>query len=64
MCLLDYDYIILDNAYLVHKPGIKEDDKIKNVDKKFIQSFNKIISNRITNEFNALYGNRKGCTIH
>jgi len=21
MCLLDYDFMILDNAYLVHKPG-------------------------------------------
>lgn len=33
MCLLDYDYHILNNAFLVHKPGIKKlkSDHIRDV---------------------------------
>lgn len=29
MCLLDYDFMVLDNAFLVHKPGIKRRTEIK-----------------------------------
>ena len=23
MCVLDYDFMVLDNAFLIHRPGIK-----------------------------------------
>lgn len=29
MCLLDYDFMVLDNAFLIHKPGIKKKMEFK-----------------------------------
>lgn len=62
LCVLDYDFLILDNAYLVHKPGIKvykKDPKRSLLAGKTNQLINKVI----IPELKILYGVRKGCAI-
>ncbi|XP_018321843.1 beta-1,4-glucuronyltransferase 1-like [Agrilus planipennis] len=62
-CVLDYDYLILNNAFLVHRPGIK---KAKEQLKQFIGQIiktNKFLKNEIKHELTLLYGNRTGCEL-
>ncbi|XP_017108665.2 beta-1,4-glucuronyltransferase 1 isoform X1 [Drosophila bipectinata] len=62
MCVLGYEFHILDNAFLVHKPGIKEAYlPIGRV----IQSHrtDSLISREIFRELRFMYGSRKGCII-
>lgn len=59
MCLLDYDFIVLDNAFLTHKAGIKkpvksEDEPAKLKD--LVDGTNKMISEVIRPELETLYG--------
>ncbi|XP_076367279.1 beta-1,4-glucuronyltransferase 1-like [Tachypleus tridentatus] len=61
LCLLNYDVYILDNAFLVHAPGIK---RIDNNDQKrrmpYIAQNNRVHS-RILKYLKTKYGDRKGC---
>lgn len=62
MCLLDYNFNILSNAFLVHRPGIKElqearRPKLENIVKKFILK-------EILPEIRKKYGNNKDCEIN
>ncbi|KAF2893222.1 hypothetical protein ILUMI_12941, partial [Ignelater luminosus] len=57
LCLLNYDYVILDNAFLVHKPGIKK----KMVNAKIIPKTGKFIREVLGKQLEAIYGKRKGC---
>ncbi|XP_076275516.1 beta-1,4-glucuronyltransferase 1-like [Rhynchophorus ferrugineus] len=62
LCVLDYDFMILDNAFLVHKPGIKvykKDPKRAMLAGKTNQLIKKIIFP----ELKVLYGVRKGCAV-
>lgn len=61
MCLLDYDYHVLDNAFLVHKPGIKTFhlDPSKRV---FRQQNLWFVRHEITSELHALYGDKNICS--
>ncbi|XP_028132839.1 beta-1,4-glucuronyltransferase 1 [Diabrotica virgifera virgifera] len=62
LCVLDYDFMILDNAFLVHKPGIKiykKDPRRAMLAGKTHQLINKIIFP----ELKVLYGVRKGCAV-
>lgn len=61
MCLLNYTYLILDNAFLIHKPGIK---KAKVQLQKYgnaVQDANKLLKNVIRKEFESLYGHQREC---
>ncbi|XP_017047263.1 beta-1,4-glucuronyltransferase 1 [Drosophila ficusphila] len=62
MCVLDYEFHILDNAFLVHKPGIKQPAKTESL---FSQKrhTNGIINKKIIRELRFKYGYRKGCVI-
>lgn len=64
MCLLNYDYIVLNNAFLVHHPGIKTkagyEDPLR---QKYITLTNKFISKVIVPQFKILYGEREGCIV-
>ncbi|ERL91117.1 hypothetical protein D910_08458, partial [Dendroctonus ponderosae] len=60
LCVLNYDFLILDNAFLVHKPGIK----IYKKDAKramLAGKTNQLIKKIIFPELKVLYGVRKGC---
>ena len=60
MCLLDYKFNILSNAFLVHTAGIKH-KSIKFVDAQNVN--NKIIDNEIYKEIKSSYKKRNSCKI-
>ena len=63
MCVLDYDFAILSNAFLVHRPGIKSinvaaperEQGIRDKQAAFIEDV-------VVPEITARYGTRKGCS--
>ncbi|KAK9875082.1 hypothetical protein WA026_005877 [Henosepilachna vigintioctopunctata] len=62
LCVMDYNFLILDNAFLVHKPGIKvykRDPKRDSLAGKTRRLIKKIIFP----ELKILYGSRKGCAV-
>ncbi|KAG5888110.1 hypothetical protein JTB14_023404 [Gonioctena quinquepunctata] len=62
LCVLNYDFLILDNAFLVHKPGIKvfKKDPKRSV---LAAKTNQLIKKIIFPELKVLYGTRKGCAV-
>lgn len=62
MCVLDYEFHILDNAFLVHKPGIKPPQK-SHVGFFLAQRTDTLINRKILRELHLMYGWRKGCFI-
>lgn len=62
LCVLDYDFLILDNAFLVHKPGIKvyKKDQRRAV---LASKTNLLIKRIIFPELRVLYGYRNGCAV-
>lgn len=62
MCVLNYEFHILDNAFLVHRPGIKYYHKDKERDV-FVKRTQVLIKQQILPELKLLYGTRKGCTV-
>lgn len=62
LCVLDYDFHILDNAFLVHKPGIKV---LKKDPKRAMLAAktNQLIKKIIYPELQVMYGSRKGCAV-
>ncbi|XP_037959354.1 beta-1,4-glucuronyltransferase 1-like [Teleopsis dalmanni] len=63
LCALDYEFHILDNAFLVHKPGTKIYESEYNRGW-LMRKTNKIIRTIIYPELKVLYGTRPGCAIH
>lgn len=64
MCLLNYDYLVLDNAFLVHVPGIKTKSGKNNPKReKYITLTDKLIKTVIVPELQILYGEREGCAV-
>ncbi|XP_017065345.2 beta-1,4-glucuronyltransferase 1 [Drosophila eugracilis] len=62
MCVLDYEFHILDNAYLVHKPGIKQPAKSYTIFPQTRRN-NCLIQKKILKELKFMYGSRNGCVI-
>lgn len=62
LCALDYEFQILDNAFLVHKPGIKV---LKKDTKRAMLAAktNQLIKKIIYPELQVMYGVRKGCAV-
>ncbi|XP_042907894.1 beta-1,4-glucuronyltransferase 1 isoform X2 [Parasteatoda tepidariorum] len=61
LCLLDYDFYILDNAFLVHAPGIKT---LSTSDQRRRAPFmhkNNAVHNKLLAQMKKKYGPRKGC---
>ncbi|CRL04662.1 CLUMA_CG017726, isoform A [Clunio marinus] len=61
MCLLDYNYHVLSNAFLIHRPGIKTKKQATRV--KWEAVGRKTIQELIRPDLKLLYGERKGCWI-
>ncbi|CAO1409779.1 unnamed protein product [Diamesa hyperborea] len=61
MCLQDYNFLGLSNAFMVHKPGIKTiQEAIENrSQKKTIE----LVRNYILPQIDSLYGKRKNCRM-
>ncbi|XP_011501737.1 PREDICTED: beta-1,4-glucuronyltransferase 1 [Ceratosolen solmsi marchali] len=62
LCVLDYDFLIVDNAFLVHRPGIKIFKK-DNYRDTLTAKTNVLIKKIIVPELKVLYGTRKGCAV-
>ncbi|EDW45953.1 beta-1,4-glucuronyltransferase 1 [Drosophila sechellia] len=62
MCVLDYEFHILDNAFLVHKPGIKQPGNRKEIFPQERRN-NGLINKKISREMRMTYGTRSGCVI-
>ena len=65
MCLLDYDFAILNNAFLIHRPGIKTRDKARAQNKHGIGIRNKqkhLVNHKIIPELEQSHGKRKDCS--
>jgi len=62
LCVLDYEFQILDNAFLVHKPGIKtlKKDPVRAA---LAGKTNSLIRKVIFPELRILYGTKKGCAV-
>lgn len=62
LCALDYEFHILDNAFLGHRPGIKT---INDIEKRnpFQVTTRKFIANVLLPELEILYGKRKDCYV-
>lgn len=62
LCVLDYDFMILDNAFLVHRPGVKlpkpdpQRDGMAKKQSDFIRSV-------ISKELNIFFGQNSKCTL-
>ena len=62
LCVLDYDFLILNNAFLIHRPGIKTLKKNQSAaDKAKVAAQNSLIQKTIMPELKQLYGSRPGC---
>ncbi|XP_015428778.1 PREDICTED: beta-1,4-glucuronyltransferase 1 [Dufourea novaeangliae] len=62
LCVLDYDFLILDNSFLVHRPGIKIFKKDPHREMLTAKT-NALIKKIIVPELKILYGTRKGCAV-
>lgn len=61
MCLLDYDFSVLSNAFLVHKPGIKS---VENATRLNLEMQSRdLILKTILKEIQVFYGRRHDCKI-
>lgn len=63
MCVLGYDYLVLDNVFLVHKPGKKlaSHSGVKAMEMAALT--HSIINKVIRVELDVLYGGRSGCVL-
>lgn len=61
MCVMNYDFVVLDNAFLIHKPGVKKAkvqmQKFNNV----VQKSSKLLK-RIALELQDMYGYNTNCS--
>ncbi|KAB7495645.1 Beta-1,4-glucuronyltransferase 1 [Armadillidium nasatum] len=62
MCLLGYEYHVLDNAFLVHKPGIKLPNQ-NYMRSNLVKIQKQLIYNIIVKEYKKYYGYRKECKV-
>lgn len=62
LCVKDYDFMILNNAFLIHKPGIKH--YFKNAKRDAIAGRqSSFVKNVIMPELKKLFGTRNGCAL-
>ena len=64
MCLMDYEFHVLDNGFLIHKPGIKTpSNNPTKPDQTLVDNQNRFIDKIIVPELIKTIGNKKGCHI-
>lgn len=62
MCVLDYEFHVLDNAFLVHRPGIKRHRRDRHRDQLTAKQ-NALLHSKITPELHTIYGKRGACYL-
>jgi len=62
MCLMEYDFNILDNAFLIHRPGIKT-MKSAHIDKTKVGKQNYRIKAEVYPLINKIFGTKTGCEM-
>ncbi|XP_044580381.1 beta-1,4-glucuronyltransferase 1-like isoform X2 [Cotesia glomerata] len=62
LCVLNYDFLILNNGFLVHRPGIKFYKKDPRRDM-LTDKTNTFIKKILLPELKVIYGTRKGCVV-
>ena len=64
LCLLDYDFLILNTPFLVHRPGIKTKEMHdQNENKDMVAKQNKFIKDVVLSELVTIHGHRKECSL-
>lgn len=63
MCLQNYNYAVLNNAFLIHKAGIKKAKVQLQKFSNMVRETNTLIKNVIQDEISVLYGRREGCFL-
>lgn len=63
MCLLNYTYLVLDNAFLIHKPGVKKAKVQLKEHLNMVRSTNKMIHDVIKEEITTIYGDNDECYL-
>eukprot|EP00090_Calanus_glacialis_P024135 TRINITY_DN3746_c0_g1_i1.p1 TRINITY_DN3746_c0_g1~~TRINITY_DN3746_c0_g1_i1.p1 ORF type:complete len:469 (-),score=132.26 TRINITY_DN3746_c0_g1_i1:129-1535(-) len=64
LCLSNYQFHILDNAFLIHRPGIKTKKTLHSaINRKKIEAQNALLKKTIFPEIKKLFGVRKGCEM-
>lgn len=61
LCLLDYDFHILSEGFLVHRPGIKTIGEAHRPELERQNS--ELITQQIVPQIESLYGKRKNCRV-
>ena len=62
MCVLDYNFAILNEAFLIHKPGIKTSKHHSSeTDGKKVSKQTTLISKIIMPQLKMMYGKKSGC---
>jgi hypothetical protein len=61
MCLMNYDLAILDNAFLVHAPGIKHIDQKEEKKRLPFIKRNNMVYNTILSKLRKKYGTKNNC---
>lgn len=59
MCLQDYNFLGLSNAFMIHKPGIKTMHEA--VENRSQRKTVLLVKNYILPQIDSLYGKRKNC---
>jgi len=62
LCMLDYDFMILDNAFLVHRPGVKIPRK-EPVRDAMAKKQSAVIRSAIYRELKIMYGQNNDCIV-
>ncbi|XP_059622670.1 beta-1,4-glucuronyltransferase 1-like isoform X2 [Phlebotomus argentipes] len=61
LCVKDYEFHVLSDAFLVHRPGIKLMQAARRVNHETVT--NNLIDKKISRELHILFGTKKGCVI-
>lgn len=61
LCVKDYEFHILSDAFLVHRPGIKLMQAARRLEHEAVT--NNLIDKKISRELHILFGTKDGCTI-
>ncbi|XP_018326869.1 beta-1,4-glucuronyltransferase 1-like [Agrilus planipennis] len=60
MCLLDYDFAVLNNVYLIHKPGYKNHRSIQS---KYVNKNGSYKKKTLQPVLETIFGRRNGCAL-
>lgn len=63
MCVQDYEFHVLNNAFLIHKPGVKTKEmSFSQRNETSIEIQKDLVFNTIARELKLIYGTKGRCT--